>query len=377
MKNWKTILIYFLWSLAGVALIFLFVMAWKSKTEKKLSHVQVDLVGETTAALFMDEVEINAILKEQGVKEGVPVSSINLTRVENNLENIKWIKNAELFINNQQQFQVNIEQRIPIARIFTVSGSSFYIDSEGRRLPLKQLTVLRLPVFTGFPSDNDLLSLSDSLLLKDVLYFSKTIQKDTFFTAQIAQVHIESNGEFQLIPTLGDHTVIIGSVENLEDKLNRLYTFYKKVWVHSGVNAYQVIDCRFDQQIVALKKGMQAIQYAPGTVPFVRLKSLVDSASKVDTTRSNAKLPSSAAISKPETKVLKDTVKAKPVLTKTIQMKPSGLTSLKPPVQKLAKTKKILSINNNKQNNKTLNNKKKTAKAIMPSKTTSNNNNNN
>jgi cell division protein FtsQ len=212
--------------------------------------------------------------------------------------------------------------------------------------------------------------------LKDVLYFSKTIQKDTFFTAQIAQVHIESNGEFQLIPTLGDHTVIIGSVENLEDKLNRLYTFYKKVWVHSGVNAYQVIDCRFDQQIVALKKGMQAIQYAPGTVPFVRLKSLVDSASKVDTTRANAKLPSSAAISKPETKVLKDTVKAKPVLTKTIQMKPSGLTSLKPPVQKLAKTKKILSINNNKQNNKTLNNKKKTAKAIMPSKTTSNNNNN-
>jgi cell division protein FtsQ len=150
MKNWKTILIYFLWSLAGVALIFLFVMAWKSKTEKKLSHVQVDLVGETTAALFMDEVEINAILKEQGVKEGVPVSSINLTRVENNLENIKWIKNAELFINNQQQFQVNIEQRIPIARIFTVSGSSFYIDSEGRRLPLKQLTVLRLPVFTGY-----------------------------------------------------------------------------------------------------------------------------------------------------------------------------------------------------------------------------------
>jgi hypothetical protein len=66
----------------------------------------VDLVGETTAALFMDEVEINAILKEQGVKEGVPVSSINLTRVENNLENIKWTETAELFINNQQQFQV-------------------------------------------------------------------------------------------------------------------------------------------------------------------------------------------------------------------------------------------------------------------------------
>ena len=68
----------------------------------------------------------------------------------------------------------------------------------------------------------------------------------------------------------------------IEDKLNRLYTFYKKVWVQSGLNAYQVIDCRFDHQIVALKKGMQPIQYLPGTMPVLPLGLLPDSTFKKD-----------------------------------------------------------------------------------------------
>ena len=365
MKNWKTIVGYILWSLAGAALILLFVMAWKAKTEKRISHVQVDLVGETTAALFMDENEISDILKEQGVKVGVPLESINLTAVEHNLEKIQWIKNAELFINNQQLLQVEIEQRIPIARIFTVSGASFYIDGEGRKLPLKQLTVLRLPVFTGFPSDNERLSKPDSVLLNEVLFFSKTIQSDSFFTAQIAQVQIEGNGEFQFIPTLGDHTVLIGSVENLEDKLNRLYTFYKKVWVHSGMNAYQVIDCRFDTQIVALKKGMQAIQYAPGTIPFVNLKPLTDSATKVPSSNNKSIVPSTT----PNSNALPSKMAPPP------PPKLNTTGSIKIRAKNLAISKKIPAQLNNKLNNKSFNIKKKTAKAVMPQKTTSNNNN--
>ena len=39
-------------------------------------------------------------------------------------------KNVELFLDNTQSLQVRIEQRIPIARIFTASGNSFYIDNK-------------------------------------------------------------------------------------------------------------------------------------------------------------------------------------------------------------------------------------------------------
>lgn len=369
MKQWQNILIKTLWSIAGAALIFLFVIAWKAKSEKKLSEVQVELVGESTKAIFMDENEISQILKEQGVAKGAILEGINLTAIEKNLEKIRWIKNAELFINNQQLLEVKIQQRIPIARIFTVSGTSFYIDEEGWRLPLKQLTVLRLPVFTGFPTDQDQLSAPDSLLLNDIRFFSNTIKADSFFTAQIAQVNIEPNGDFYLVPSLGDHMVLIGSVENLEDKLNRLYTFYKKVWVQSGINAYQVLDCRFDGQIVALKKGMLPVQYAPGMMPF-----------------KNSILPNMDSAAAPIKSALKSDslTLASPIIVKKEEVKSVQIKEINKAVVKGSENKKSVQLknkkqinpSNNKSNNKSLIKKKQSAKALMPSKTNSKNNNN-
>ncbi|MCX6332611.1 MAG: cell division protein FtsQ/DivIB [Bacteroidetes bacterium] len=363
MRNWQNILIKILWSILGAALIVLFVIAWKAKVTKKITHIQVELVGETTTALFMDEKEITQILKDQGIAMGTVLEGVNLTQIEKNLEKIRWIKNAELFTDNQQVLEVKIEQRKPIARVFTLSGSSFYIDNEGWRLPLKQLTVLRLPIFTGFPTDQDKLSTPDSTLLNDILTFSNTIIKDSFFTAQIAQINIEPNGDFQFIPSLGDHLVLIGSVDNLEDKLNRLYTFYKRVWVQSGINAYQVLDCRFDQQIVALKKGMQPVQYTPGILPFqksILLDERKDSISAVVVT-----------------KIVKDTV-VSPLKKVKETVKKEKETVKKKGDLKLVKVKKIGPIKNNKQNNKSLIIKKKSAKALMPakidSKTTTTNN---
>ena len=364
MKHWQTILVRVLWSIAGAALIVLFVIAWKAKEEKKYNSIQIELVGENTAALFMDEKEILQIIHEQGVKEGQAIGKLNLNTLEKHLHTIRWVKNVELFLDNTQVLQVKIEQRIPIARIFTASGNSFYIDNEGLQLPLKQLTVLRLPVFTNFPSDQQNLSKPDSLLLNDILHFTKAVQNDSFFMAQTAQVNIAVNGDFELVPTVGDHIVLIGSVENIEDKLNRLYTFYKKVWVQSGLNAYQVIDCRFDNQIVALKKGMQPIQFSANDLPIVDSAMAVEV--KLDTTAPKI-APQKAAIasSKIAPKTTPKTAAKAPSKTAVKQASKKG-------TKNLAKTS---SKTNNKSKAKSLIKVKPPAKALMPQKKASTTNN--
>ena len=364
MKHWQTILVRVLWSIAGAALIVLFVIAWKAKEEKKYNSIQIELVGENTAALFMDEKEILQIIHEQGVKEGQAIGKLNLNTLEKHLHTIRWVKNVELFLDNTQVLQVKIEQRIPIARIFTASGNSFYIDNEGLQLPLKQLTVLRLPVFTNFPSDQQNLSKPDSLLLNDILHFTKAVQNDSFFMAQTAQVNIAVNGDFELVPSVGDHIVLIGSVENIEDKLNRLYTFYKKVWVQSGLNAYQVIDCRFDNQIVALKKGMQPIQFSANDLPIVDSAMAVEV--KLDTTAPKI-APQKAAIasSKIAPKTTPKTAAKAPSKTAVKQASKKG-------TKNLAKTS---SKTNNKSKAKSLIKVKPSAKALMPQKKASTTNN--
>ena len=369
MKNWKKIVGHILWSIAGGLLVLLFIISWKAKEEKKCANIDVELVGENTVALFMDEKEILQIIHEKGIQAGMPIGAVNLNELEKSLQSIKWIKHAEMYLDNQQSLKIKIEQRIPIARIFSAAGVSFYIDKEGRRLPLKQLTVLRLPVFTGFPSDQEKMSSPDSVLLNDVLHFTKVIQNDSFFMAQIAQVNIESNGEFEMVPSLGDHIVLMGTAENVEDKLNRLYSFYKQVWVNSGVNAYQVLDCRFDHQIVALKKGMQPIQFSATLLANDSLEQLTSS--KLDTTKkmgtaikldTTLKSKAPAQLNKVPNNVVKSNPKSNPKITPAI----AAATDVKLKGKPKAKTtvKK-----NNKTNNKSLNNKKKSAKAVMPKKT--------
>jgi cell division protein FtsQ len=368
MKHWQTILVRVLWSIVGAALIVLFVVAWKAKEEKKYNSIQIELVGENTAALFIDEKEILQIIHEQGVKEGQAIGELNLNTLEKYLETIRWVKQVELFLDNAQVLQVKIEQRIPIARIFTASGNSFYIDKEGLQLPLKQLTVLRLPVFTNFPTDQEKLSKPDSLLLNDILHFTKAVQNDSFFMAQTAQVNIATNGDFELVPSVGDHLVLIGSVENIEDKLNRLYTFYKKVWVQSGLNAYQVIDCRFDNQIVALKKGMQPIQFSANDLPTVDSAMAVEV--KLDTTAPKT-APKIAPATSPKT-ASKLAPKTTPKTAAKVPSKTAVKQASKKGSKNLAKTS---SKTNNKSKAKSLIKVKPSAKALMPQKKASTTNN--
>jgi cell division protein FtsQ len=377
MSHWKYILVRVLWSIAAIGLIVLFVFAWQAKSGKKCMGIQIELTGKSSGFLFMDEKEILRLINEQGVSVGTPVGSINLSQLEKSLSETKWVAHTDIYFDNQQQLQVKIEQRVPIARIFTASGNSFYIDNTAQKLPLRQLSVMRLPVFTGFPSDQEKLSSPDSLLLKDILHFAMIIQQDSFFNAQIAQVNIASNGDFEMIPTLGDHLVLLGSVEHLEDKLNRLYTFYKKVWIPSGVNAYQVLDLRFDRQIVALKKGMQPIQFNSGTLPLIQLGNISDSTLNVDTTLATILSTVLAKTVAPKKDSIQTTLANKPLAPKEVapikvQANPIPAKTANKTVK--ASVKKTSTKSNNKAKNKSLNKMNKTAKAEMPKKSNSNNN---
>jgi cell division protein FtsQ len=386
MSRWKYILERVLWSIAAIGLTVLFVFAWQAKSVKKCTAIQIELTGNNTGFLFMDEKEILRLINEQGVRVGTPVGSINLSKLEKSLAATKWVAHTDIYFDNQQQLQVKIEQRVPIARVFTASGNSFYIDNTAQKLPLRQLSVMRLPVFTGFPSDQEKLSNPDSIMLSEILHFAMLVQQDSFFNAQIAQVNIAPNGDFEMVPTLGDHLVLIGSGEHLEDKLNRLYTFYKKVWVPSGVNAFGVLDLRFDHQVVALKKGMQPIQFTEGAMPILQLGTISDSTLIADT----AKPATAIAVPAPTVKLNLDSTKskvliAKPSASKLATTKPATAKPVAPikkspakaaPSKTLVKpiVKKTTPKSNNKANNKSLNKVKKTAKAEMPKKSASNNN---
>jgi cell division protein FtsQ len=60
---------------------------------------------------------------------------MNLAGMERLLEKSSWVADAEIYFDSQDVLHITATERQPIARIFTTTGTSFYIDSSGRKLP--------------------------------------------------------------------------------------------------------------------------------------------------------------------------------------------------------------------------------------------------
>ncbi|HEX2606829.1 MAG TPA: hypothetical protein VHK91_05595, partial [Flavisolibacter sp.] len=166
----------------------------------------------------------------------------------------KWIRDAELYFDRENQLHVSVDEREPIARLFTTLGASFYMDSSGHQMPLLEKFSARVPVITGFTAarkGNE----KDSAFLEEVKKLAWYVYTDPFWNAQIGQIDITQDRKFELVPVIGDHLIRIGNAENLEDKLHRLLLFYQKVLSKVGFNRYSVVDVQFDGQVIGVNKG--------------------------------------------------------------------------------------------------------------------------
>jgi len=177
--------------------------------------------------------------------------------MESALEKNIWIRKARLYFDNNGLLQVEVFERTPATRIFTTEGASFYLDSEGVKLPLIAQLPARLPVFTGYPPTQK----GDSGLTAGIRQISRFIRNDSFWMAQIAQVNITPDRNFELEPEIGNHRITFGDAGDIEAKFHRLFVFYKEVLSKTGFDKYERIDISYDDQIVATKKGSTRSRY--------------------------------------------------------------------------------------------------------------------
>ncbi len=243
-----------IWSLLAIASISLLIAAMRAKNNLNTAGVVIN-IQPSSDATFIHEDDVLAVLKKNGAINGAEISSVNLNNLEVQLQRNPWIKNAEVFIDNKQILHASITLRSPLARIFTVSGKSFYIDSACTKMPLVSTMPERMIVFTSFPSDKNKLSVPDSLLMQQVKKLATFISADSFWMAQTAQVDISDEGKFILIPVLGDQQIILGNADNLDEKFRALMAFYQQAWKTLGFEKYATINVEFSGQVVASRRG--------------------------------------------------------------------------------------------------------------------------
>ena len=245
-----------LWSAIGISTIILLVAAVRSRDKHLCKGIDIQITGVSNN-FFIDRSDIQKIVsgKEGNKIKGRSISDFDLVSLEHSLRKEVWVKSAQLFFDNNDILQVNVEEREPVARIFTTSGGSFYIDSSVKRLPLSDKFSANVPVFTGFPSDVMLFTKKDSALLRDIRNLSSKISADTFLMAMIDQVDITEKRYFEMMPKIGEQVIKFGDASDADAKFEKLKLFYKKIMTQVGWNRYSVINLQYNNQVVAKIRG--------------------------------------------------------------------------------------------------------------------------
>jgi cell division protein FtsQ len=240
----------------------LFIAAWfvvvlgfvGSESEKVIcNRIEVTL-SDTARSRFVTEADVRQLLEGTGLPmQGYPISQIETRKLERCLEENPYVRNAEVSKVISGELEVWVEQRVPLVRIMPDGETGFYLDHEGHVLPLSNQYVPLTLLVSGHisvPRQGEELGTQ----LQEILHFSNYLATHPFWQAQIVQVYVDRRGEYELIPRVGAHQILFGSMDQWEKKLDNLELLYRQGLSKYGWNTYETINLKYTNQVICSKR---------------------------------------------------------------------------------------------------------------------------
>ncbi|TNE54786.1 MAG: hypothetical protein EP338_06530 [Bacteroidetes bacterium] len=255
------------WVLFSLAVLAGMVLSRRAqdKLTAKQPEILIRVDGENN---FLTEKELHTRLKRKAlIYPAQSTSQLPLNKIEHYLLSMSEVREANVYKHIGNQWNIDVALRKPIARIYNQEGQSYYLDDRGVTMKISPIHTARVPIVSGAISDqfsvpevseiinND--SLKTIHQIDDIYRISNYVCNDPFLSAQISQIHRLKNGDYMLIPQVGDHTILFGKAYSdrvVEKKFKKLILFYKEGLPYEGWNKYSEINLKYNKQLVCTKK---------------------------------------------------------------------------------------------------------------------------
>jgi len=250
---WKRILIGSAWAVCLGGLVVLMSFIGFKESGVYCKAVKIYIPGNQ---YFIDKEEVDHILKvHKHQLVGRNMESINLHDLENRLKANPFIESANVYADMDGVIKVEISQRQPVIRVMNQAGQDFYIDQNGLKIPMSSNFTAKVLVANGFIEEiyGGKLDTLHTDIAKQLYKTVQFINKDSLWTAQIAQLYVNTNHEIELIPRVGTNRILLGNADSLENKFHNLLVFYKQALPQVGWDRYKIINIKFANQVVGVK----------------------------------------------------------------------------------------------------------------------------
>ena len=195
---------------------------------------------------------------------GVLMDSINIKKIEQRLSEYAPIRQVDVFKTINGIVHINVSQREPVVRVINRFGDNFYFDETGELLKHSNRYCAHVIVANGHinfrPGQENYNVLTAEHpsgrrnIIREMFDLANYINADKFWKAQIQQIYVNEDGDFELIPLVGAHVIVFGNFVNPEEKFSKLETFYRDGLSVKGWNTYKEINLKYEGQVVATKR---------------------------------------------------------------------------------------------------------------------------
>ena len=256
MKRFFQILLF---SLFTVLVIVLLVYVYIEHEKEPLQQVNIN-VARSSDMGFLDKDAIYNHIEKQ-LNDTIKLKDIDLSFIEDSLLKTPWIDKIDAYTDINGDLIINIKESEPVLRVYNQYGKSFFLDRNGKIIPLSRKYTPRLSVANGYIQTNPVkgfTNINDTVYkfsdLKKLLAISEQIEQFPLLKSLISEIYLNSNHQFDLIPMIGDQLIRLGDTTNLNHKLENLILFYKRSLIHGGWDKYKTLSLKYSNQIVCTKK---------------------------------------------------------------------------------------------------------------------------
>lgn len=266
MKLNKNIAGIVLWSLAAILVVVSLGFSSKEQGMMPCKGLRINIADET-GNFFIEPAGIRELLNTRGEKiKGLPMRDINMALLEKIVYTNPYVSKAEVYSSIDGYVTIDIWQRDPIMRIINNDNEHFYIDDQGVFMPVSDQFTKPVVVASGFifdgynqkalrfasahPTDTAALP-----LLVQTNEVARYLCEFPFWDAQVEQIYVNLDNEIELIPRIGDHRILLGNTDNLDEKMNNLFIFYTEAMKKAGWDEYSVINLKYKGQVVCSRNN--------------------------------------------------------------------------------------------------------------------------
>lgn len=222
-----------------IVLLPVFLQAFASNRNDKREVKAVNVKYEGTENVYVTDDAIRKLLFSTN-EPSVKLNDLDLFHLEKRLNEHVMIEKSEVFFTIDGELEAKVKQRQPIGRI-NDKGKYYYIDTQGKRMPLSASYSARVPLVVGNINDDN---------WGDVYALLQFIGDDEFLTKNITEVKIDGKNEYELLMRIPNFKVILGKAEDLSIKKANLKAFYRKMEKSNTLNRYKTVNLKYANQVV-------------------------------------------------------------------------------------------------------------------------------